>query len=175
MKKLMCESCGAPLKIMENNKTAKCEYCGAEYLLEECIKKNHEIKIDETTKEIYDIAKVSKLVISIITIITILIISAITFGITVGISKQKVSIFNFYLKSMSGIQSGFFVKSDLNKVIESNQKNEKHLITVKYENKEASTTSDISEIIKDLNTNNNYLIELEHDKDGYINVVSIKK
>ncbi len=49
MKKIKCTSCGANLKVDENNEFATCEHCGSKYKLKEDLTIN--FKLDDETKE----------------------------------------------------------------------------------------------------------------------------
>ena len=52
MKKLRCTSCGAELKIEDNNEYAICEHCRSRYKLNEDL--NINIKLDDNIKEVID-------------------------------------------------------------------------------------------------------------------------
>ena len=50
MKKLRCTSCGAELKVEENQEYAVCEHCGSKYKMNEDL--NINIKIDDNVKDV---------------------------------------------------------------------------------------------------------------------------
>lgn len=82
MKKLKCEACGGSLKVDETGKYAVCEYCRSEYKMEEDIKANHNIKINEKDNMIYEITNFSKIVIIIVSFIVIFGMIGVIFNIS---------------------------------------------------------------------------------------------
>ena len=90
--------------------------------------------------------------------------------------KEDVSVdaFNGPLKIYEGSRIGSFVKSALNSIADSNQKNSNHLITVNYG---GNSTTD-PETIRNLRSNfdewTNYEVTYSYDNAGYINQATIK-
>ena len=90
--------------------------------------------------------------------------------------KDDVSVnaFNGPLKIYEGSRIGSFVKSALNSIADSNQKNSNHLITVNYG---GNSTTD-PEAIRNLKSNfddwTTYEVVFGYDEAGYINQATIK-
>lgn len=80
----------------------------------------------------------------------------------------------FNLGYSSGKLSGFFIKSDLNDVINSNRTNKERLITVKFNGIETQDSEEILRIIDQLDKNKDYNVLLDYDADGFINVMTIQ-
>ena len=80
----------------------------------------------------------------------------------------------FNLGYSSGKLSGFFIKSDLNDVINSNRTNKEKLITVKFNDIETQDSEEILRIIDQLDKNKDYNVLLDYDADGFINVMTIQ-
>jgi len=80
----------------------------------------------------------------------------------------------FNLGYSSGKLSGFFIKSDLNDVINSNRTNKERLITVKFNDIETQDSEEILRIIDQLDKNKDYNVLLDYDADGFINVMTIQ-
>ena len=81
---------------------------------------------------------------------------------------------SFNLGYSSGKLSGFFIKNDLNEVINSNRTNKEKLITVKFNGVETQDSEEILKIIDQLDNNKDYNVLLDYDADGFINVMTIQ-
>ena len=86
--------------------------------------------------------------------------------------ESKVYSFNF--RYSSGKKSGFFVKSDLNEVINSNRTNNERFITVKFNDIETQDAEEILKIIDQIDTRKDYNVLLDYDSEGFVNSITIK-
>lgn len=81
--------------------------------------------------------------------------------------------FNTTFYGYNGTTSTFFVKDCLDEIINSNKKEKEHIITVKYNDKEASNTDEILEIKKSLDESKQYELSMDYDKNGFFNKLTI--
>ena len=197
MKNLKCTSCGAELKIEENNEYAICEHCKSRYKLNEDL--NINIKLDDNVKEIIDntlgISKrFSKFLFIPIIFFIIVVICIITFSIKAQndsknnqaeiqekgeseaskiMEESKKSIFNMQFSSVAGTKNGFFVKSTLDKVIESNKTNDRK-VTVLYNEVSTEDESKIIEIKHGLGDWDQFEVYVNYDNE-YVNEIKIER
>ena len=88
-------------------------------------------------------------------------------------NKSKIDSHNRTLADLyTGNQSGFNVKSALNKVIEINQRNDVK-ITVNYNEIETQDASQIGSLSSNFEDSKNYLIVYDYNSDGYIITMNI--
>jgi len=197
MKKLRCTSCGAELKIEDNNEYAICEHCKSRYKLNEDL--NINIKLDDNVKEVIDNTlgvsnKFSKFMFIPIIIFFIAVACIITFSVKSQmdfrkshseikeksenetndmIEEGKKSLFNLQFSSSAGTESGFFVKSTLDRVIESNKVNDRK-VSVIYNDNSTTDENKIIEIKHGLNDRDQFEVYVNYDN-GYVNEIKIEK
>ena len=196
MKKLKCSSCGATLKVEENNEYAVCSHCGSKYKLKEDLNVN--IKLDDNVKEVLNnglgtVNHVSKFMFIPIILIIIVFVLVFVFGfmnsnknkkivddkqqeIADKINKQqeavKKEIFNFQFNNDNGTKSAFFLERILDEIIQSNKKYDRKVLLV-FNGKETFDESEIIEIKHSLD--GNYEVSLNYDDEGYINKINVDK
>ena len=196
MEKLKCSSCGATLKVEENNEYAVCSHCGSRYKLKEDLNVN--IKLDDNVKEVLNTGlgtfnHISKFMIIPIIFIIIVFVLVFVFGfmntnknrkivddnqkeIADKINKQqeavKKDVFNFQFTNDNGTKSAFFLESTLDEIIQSNKKYDRKVLLV-FNGKETSNESEIIEIKHSLD--GNYEVSLNYDDEGYINKINVDK
>lgn len=81
--------------------------------------------------------------------------------------------FNNTFYGYNGTTSAFFVKDCLDEIINSNKKEKKHIITVKYNDKETSNPDEILEIKKSLDDSKEYELSMDYDSNGFFNKLTI--
>lgn len=81
--------------------------------------------------------------------------------------------FNNTFYGYNGTTSTFFVKDCLDEIINSNKKEKKHIITVKYNDKETSNPDEILEIKKSLDDSKEYKLSMDYDSNGFFNKLTI--
>lgn len=86
----------------------------------------------------------------------------------------NISSFNSSLELYKGENSGSFLKSLLDKVIESN-KTEERKIAVRYNEIDTQNTDEIQEFKLSLNDDYNFDVVFEYDEEGYINALEIER
>lgn len=74
-----------------------------------------------------------------------------------------------------GTRSGFFIQSDLERIITSNMEHPNKQIYVNYEDINSNEKEVIKSIKNNIGKNTNYNIEFEYDAEGYINKYIIEK
>ena len=90
-------------------------------------------------------------------------------------SNNSYEKFNSEFTNYSGMQRGPTVRTLINVIKENNGKNEKHQITVEYENKEHNTDDELTNLNKDIKSSELYEIEILKDENNYINKIKINK
>lgn len=86
--------------------------------------------------------------------------------------ESKVYKFNY--RYSNGKRNAFFVKNDLNEVINSNKTNKERSITVKFNGEETQDSEEILKIIDQLDSKKEYNVLLDYDDDGFITVMTIQ-
>lgn len=198
MKKLRCTSCGAELKIEDNNEYAVCEHCGSKYKLNEDL--NINIKVDDSVKEVINNGiEASKhfslfLLIPVVLFVMIIIVGVFFAFKTYNDSKKSQDIFNekfndsreqfnemvekdsfnFQFNSAAGTKSGFLLKSTLDKVIKSNKTNSRQ-VTLVYNGNSTTNENEIIEIKHELVERDDYEVSVNYDDDGYVFEIVVKK
>ena len=202
MKKLRCTSCGAELKIEDNNEYAVCEHCGSKYKLNEDLNVN--IKLDDNTKEMINKGLGTAKHFSIVLLLPfILIIVIFIVGIIFSIkgmnearNKQEESqdkfkeesneqmnqfmenaakdSFNFQFNSSAGTKSGFFLETTLDTIIKSNKTNNRKVSLV-FNGNSTQDENEIIEIKHNLGNSNNYEVSVNYDDDGYVYEINVVK
>lgn len=202
MKKLKCESCGAKLKIKENNEYAICEYCGVEYKLNENVNVDIGENMQQTLKNTGKfMSKISMLYIIIFGIIFLTIFGFIIFNnvkffqrtekiedfnnsainikndhtnnVEEKISESDIRSFNITFEMYSGTESKFFVENLLDKIVTNNKTNKERVINVVYN--EISIT-DAEKIIdfKHSLEDKDYEVILDYDEIGFVYQIRIE-
>lgn len=178
MKKLKCESCGATLKVDENNEYASCEFCNSKYKLNEDVNVNVNYSgINEVFNN--DIFKSNSRIQKIISIVFLLVFISL-FSITIfsffrNFSEASNAEINADIENFNhkyeyiygeGLKTQSSLSSALDSIIKDNRKKD-NIIEVIYN---GTTTSDIDKIksIKKSLTNDRYEIEYKYNKKGYI-------
>jgi hypothetical protein len=185
MKKLKCEECGGHLTVDEKGEYATCEYCNTKYKLNE--DQTIVIKLDKGEKKLPKITPMSQEEIKnldkaflvpalIIGAIGIIFIVIVVFLITTGIKNTSKEAFNSKYRNDSGYQSCLFITDTIDNIVTNNKTQKKHLIAVKYNDKETTNPDEIKNIKKEACSNvwKYYEISFDYDKNGYINVMNIE-
>ena len=194
MKDLKCSSCGATLQVEENKEYAVCNHCGSKYKLNEDL--NITIKLDDNVKEALNtglgtVKHISKFMFIPIIIFVIVFVLILYFGvikinknekviddnknqIKEQVNNQKENIdkdmFNFQFIYDNGTKSAFFLKSILDKIIQSNKIYEKKINLV-FNGTETTDESEIINIKHSLD--GDYEVSINYDEDGYINKIIV--
>lgn len=182
MKKMKCSSCGANLKIDENNEYATCPYCRSKYKVNEDVNVNFNFNMDDNMKEFIDkpFKRVNKgIKIYIIFFFIIFFAIAATFIVSfIDIIKSSntpssydIASHNNSIKIYSGKQSKFFIETLLDNINETN-KTDSIKVVIKYDNNEYTESEDII-MLKQMLEDKYYEIDFEYDKNGFINVCNI--
>lgn len=198
MKKLRCTSCGAELKVEDNNEYAICEHCGSRYKLKDDL--NINIKVDDDIKKVitssargfskFMLIPIVMFVVVFCLIIFFAIKSRIDFNNKVDENKQKneeqqeimdklnekseKQLFNWKFTSAAGTKSAFFVKEILDDIIESNKIYDRK-INLLFNGKTMNDENDIISIKHSLNDKDNYEVSKNYDDNGYINEIKVEK
>lgn len=172
MKKLKCEACGGSLKVDETGKYAVCEYCRSEYKMEEDIKANHNIKINEKNNMIYEINKFSKSFIIIVFFIIIFgVIGSIILISNMNINFNKVEDTTNLVKD---IQNSMHNKDNelIKQKEEITQKQKENVERISFNNFYENILgnqyglfiqSKLNEIIKNNNNNGEHIIKVTYN------------
>lgn len=168
-----CPNCGANLELDDNKKRAKCQYCNTSLLIEKDFNDIFSAQIINTSK----IAKGILYYIFLSFIVSFIFTIVITISIFAFSSKSSSSFnkskFNSSFTYANGTQSGLFVADTLDKVITSNKTNDKQ-IYVKYDDVKTNKEDEIISIKTKLETLTYYEVSIDYDKDGYVNIVTIR-
>ena len=84
-----------------------------------------------------------------------------------------VDMFNIPFSGMNGQKSTFFINDYLDKIVTNNKKQQEHIITVKYQDKETSNPDEIIAIKKSLDESKQYELSTDYDQAGFINKLTI--
>ena len=194
MKEMKCKNCGAVIHIDENVKTTTCNYCGSTYSAKDQITYNFNINMNDNTKEVFNnafnsVSNVPKRVISIFIIFFVFsFIMSITFSIlrfsvvedrpnyNDWDNKEKYDdfdkdFFNSKYEWYEGEQSLFWMEYLFDSIIENNLE-EDHIITIFYNDVQATSEEEIDSIRNSLE-DKRYNLHFEKDSDGYINKLTI--
>ena len=177
MQKLRCTSCNGDLEVDANDKYATCKFCGTKYKLDG----DNVVVLNVPSLSQEDVKAMDKAFIpfavvfgSIVAVITFCIVF---FSFNMN-KKHDVSSFNLEFSYSSGTQNPVFVGETLDNVITKNKTNDKHKITVVYNDKETQNEDEIIEIKKNLTERigiyTTYEVKLYYDKDGYVNKIVIE-
>lgn len=202
MKKLKCESCGAKLKIKENNEYAICEYCGVEYKLNENVNVDIGENMQQTLKNTGKfMSKVSMLYIIIFGIIFLTIFGFIIFNnvkffrraekiedynnsainikndltdnVEEKISESDIRSFNITFEMYSGTESKFFVENLLDKIVTNNKTNKERVINVVYNEISITDAEKIIDLKHSLE-DKDYEVVLDYDEIGFVYQIRIE-
>lgn len=177
LKDCKCPNCGASLEVPENTKKIKCEYCRKTFEVESTYDSayNHTKGVldaqMETSKEIFEhfnnnpFNKVVRIIAAVIIIAITVMVFSIAIPTFMNSGKDD---FNFFFESYPGVKSSFFVKTYINKVIESNSKNPKRQICVVLDGEEVCNNSEIPNVVSKLSSYD-YSVSLGYDEKGYVN------
>lgn len=194
MKEMKCKNCGAIIHIDENVKTTTCNYCGSTYSSKDQVTYNFNINMNDNTKEVFNnafnsVSNVPKKVISIFIIFFVIsFIMSITFSIlrfsvvedrpnyNDWDNKEKYDdfdkdFFNSKYEWYEGEQSLFWMEYLFDSIIENNLE-EAHIITIFYNDVQATSEEEIDSIRNSLE-DKKYNLHFEKDSDGYINKLTI--
>lgn len=171
---VQCPNCGANLDIEENKNLTTCQYCKADLKIEKDFNDIFSAQIINTSK----IAKGILYYIFLSFIISFIFTIVITISIFAFSSKSSRSFnkskFNNSFTYANGTQSGLFVADTLDKVITSNKTNDRQ-IYVKYDDVKTNKEDEIIGFKDNLETFNKYEVLIDYDKNGYINLITIKE
>lgn len=126
-------------------------------------------------------------------LIVILIIAIVTLAIRIGNDRENKEnrFWNFFNSTFdkiekgnidininieNGTKSGFFLSGDIDEIINNNKTNKEHLIEVVFDGTSYGKSADkISEAKDKINNrvDSKYEVELDYDKEGYVNKVTI--
>ena len=84
-----------------------------------------------------------------------------------------VDMFNIQFSGMNGQKSTFFINDYLDEIVTNNKKQQEHIITVKYQDKETSNPDEIIAIKKSLDESKQYELSTDYDQSGFINKLTI--
>lgn len=193
LKELKCINCGAKLKVNPEDEMATCQYCKTRFSVESAYNDGYkyqkgvlDAQQEHMDKQMDDLKKSGpfKFVkIFIIIVTSIIIISFLTTFIFIFggfshlknnsgiIGSQIKSSFNNYYENHIGKQSGFWIESLINEVIENNTTNSRK-ITITFEERIYTTTSELKEVLSSIDNNKDYFVELEYT-DGYVSNIII--
>lgn len=192
LKELKCKNCGAKIELEEGKTEVTCKYCNTTFKVDNEYSKAYNytkgiLKAhNDQMQEFYNSreGKLSKRIINIIFIIVFLIFFLII-GLTISniynysnvIETENESIdvdmFNIPFSGMNGQKSTFFINDYLDKIVTNNKKQQKHIITVKYQDKETSNPDEIIAIKKSLDESKQYELSTDYDQAGFINKLTI--
>lgn len=196
LKELKCKNCGAKIELEEGKTEVTCKYCNTTFKVDDEYSKAYNytkgiLKArNEQMQEFYNSreGKLSKRIINIIIIIVFLIFFLII-GLMISniynyspirsnvIATKNESIdidmFNIQFSGMNGQKSTFFINDYLDKIVTNNKKQQKHIITVKYQDKETSNPDEIIAIKKSLDESKQYELSTDYDQAGFINKLTI--
>lgn len=192
LKELKCKNCGAKIELEEGKTEVTCKYCNTTFKVDDEYSKAYNytkgiLKAhNDQMQEFYNSreGKLSKRIINIIFIIVFLIFFLII-GLTISniynysnvIETENESIdvdmFNIPFSGMHGQKSTFFINDYLDKIVTNNKKQQKHIITVKYQDKETSNPDEIIAIKKSLDESKQYELSTDYDQAGFINKLTI--
>lgn len=192
LKELKCKNCGAKIELEEGKTEVTCKYCNTTFKVDDEYSKAYNytkgiLKAhNDQMQEFYNSreGKLSKRIINIIFIIVFLIFFLII-GLTISniynysnvIETENESIdvdmFNIPFSGMNGQKSTFFINDYLDKIVTNNKKQQKHIITVKYQDKETSNPDEIIAIKKSLDESKQYELSTDYDQSGFINKLTI--
>lgn len=199
MEKLKCESCGANLKVDENNEYASCPYCNLKYKLKKDVNYNIKLELDEDIKE--GLKKGGKIAgkVGIVYVIVQVIIFVVVLGIVIfsvskifGLVSNQINennlvekdvsdtqntveqnMFNGVYEMYSGTQSKFFVTSLLENVVTNNKKYEDKKITVIYNDINTTIPDEITSLKQEL-PDKDYEVVLDYNDSGYIYQITLQ-
>ncbi len=195
MKKMRCTSCGAELKIEENNEYAVCEHCGSKYKLNEDV--NINIKLDDTMKDVVKqgmetTRKASKFIFIVFGIIFITALVLI-FTMTKKASDRQEenrkqseeqqekaknefdkTTFNMKFSMEEGTHVGSRVNTILDNIVMSNKTNDKKIALV-YNDESITDEVKIKEIKQKIGEWDKYEVSVNYDNDGYVNEIKVVK
>lgn len=178
MKKLRCETCGADLKLDENKEYAKCEYCHTSYKMNEDVNVN--IKLGDNIKDNFNenlkitngIVKKFSFIPLIFFIVFLIIFISSFMSIKNSRKEFDTAYFNNSFEIYSGTKNVMMVGKLLDEVVINNKKNNRK-ITLVYNDKKITDANEIIEIKRGLESSQ-YEVIFDYDKNGYINMVTIK-
>ena len=186
MKQMRCSSCGAELKIEDNNEYAVCEHCGTKYKINEDF--NINIKMDDNTKDVMKqgIENSSKMSKIILIFMGIIFVGVIVSFFTLGRNQSKKiedsnkrdreyfekNNFNLRFSFAAGTKTGSHVKIILDDIIESNKINDR-TITLTYNDESTIDETKIIELKHSLSDWDSYEVSVNYDNNGYINEIKV--
>ena len=179
LNELKCKNCGAKIELEEGKTEVTCKYCNTTFKVDDEYSKAYNytkgiLKAhNEQMQEFYNSreGKLSKIIINIIIIIVFLI-----FFLVIGLMISNIynyspirsnvietknesidaDMFNIQFSGMNGQKSTFFINDYLDKIVTNNKKQQEHIITVKYQDKETSNPDEIIAIKKSLDESKQY-------------------
>ena len=202
MKKMRCSSCGAELKVEDNNEYAVCEHCGSKYKMNEDL--NINIKIDDNVKDVIKSGgkAFSKFMLIPLGIGAIGFIAVLVFAFTAtsridktfNETKQQIEdtyeegkenvedlvdegekqSFNFQFTTAAGTKNGIRVRGVLDDIIESN-KTKDRTVTLIYNGKSVTDETEIINIKHELGDWDDYEVIVNYDDKGYVNEIKVDK
>ena len=92
-----------------------------------------------------------------------------------GYSDFEKSSFNSTFEMYVGTERGNSVSRLIDKVITNNKTNDKHIITVAFDNVKSTDSDEIRNIKKSLGDWTEYEVILDYDEDGFVNLITIEK
>ena len=92
-----------------------------------------------------------------------------------GFSDFDKRSFNSTFEMYVGTKWGLNVSDLIDKVITNNKTNDKHIITVVFDNINSTDSDEIRSIKKKLGDWTNYEVILDYDENGFVNLITIEK
>ena len=200
LNELKCKNCGAKIKVPEKAETVTCDFCHTTFSVEDAYTEGYKYTKgildahDDKQKEQFERAKefmnnnpVSKIG----KIISIFIIMIVIFGLGIMVysiikdekeynkeseerdKKWEITKFNNQFLYYNGTKSGFFVKTYLDDIVDSNKQNKIHIVKVKFNDIETSDSNEIINMKKNIDEKKDYEVIVDYDSEGYFNLMTI--
>ena len=183
LKELKCKNCGAKIELEEGKTEVTCKYCNTTFKVDDEYSKAYNytkgiLKAhNDQMQEFYNSreGKLSKRIINIIFIIVFLI-----FFLIIGLTISNIYNYSNVIETENeSIDVDMFnipfsgMNDYLDKIVTNNKKQQEHIITVKYQDKETSNPDEIIAIKKSLDESKQYELSTDYDQAGFINKLTI--
>lgn len=90
-------------------------------------------------------------------------------------NENAKAMFNSQYEHSTGTKLGAFIPTILDEIITNNKTNNKHVITVVYNNTSTSNPEEIKNLKSSFEQWTNYEVSLDYDEKGYVNKIIIEK
>ena len=196
LKELKCKNCGAAIKVDENTRQTKCEFCHTTFAVEDdyddgykfekgrikAHSEQFEKNLEHAKGVIGPIGKVFAAQYIIFAVVGIAIFAIIIIMIVSLAIKQENSVDEFDVRRFNnsyemyiGTEYGMSVGRLIDEISTNNKKDKKHQITIKYKDIETQDPKKIQEIKKQLDDWTKYEVTFEYDKNGFIYLATIEE